>query len=72
VALPRQSNGHLSTEMVLRTIERLGEDAGLHEASPRQKLYRRKVTPHILRHSHVMNAPHGLRAGAHDPEAGGA
>jgi integrase/recombinase XerD len=53
---PGRSNGHLSTKTVLRTIERLGEVAGLQEVSPRQKLSRRKVTPHILRHSHVVNA----------------
>jgi site-specific recombinase XerD len=38
---------------VLRTIDRLAEEAGI---SPRQKLSRRKFTPHILRHSHVVNA----------------
>jgi site-specific recombinase XerD len=41
---------------VLRTIDRLAEEAGIQEVSPRQKLSRRKVTPHILRHSHVVNA----------------
>jgi len=41
---------------VLRTIDRLAKEAGIQEISPRQKLSRRKVTPHILRHSHVVNA----------------
>lgn len=35
---------------------RLAEEAGIQEVSRRQKLSRRKVTPHILRHSHVVNA----------------
>ena len=35
---------------------RLAEEAGIQEVSRRQKLSRRKVTPHILRHSHVVKA----------------
>jgi len=35
---------------------RMAEEAGIQEVSPRQKFSRRKVTPHILRHSHVVNA----------------
>ena len=35
---------------------RLAEEAGIQEVSRRLKLSRRKVTPHILRHSHVVNA----------------
>ena len=53
---PGRSSGHLSTKIVLRTIDRLAEEAGIQEVSRRQKLSRRKVTPHILRHSHVVNA----------------
>jgi site-specific recombinase XerD len=53
---PGQSSGHLCTKTVLRTIDRLAEEAWIQEVSPRQKLSRRKVTPHILRHSHVVNA----------------
>jgi hypothetical protein len=41
---------------VLRTIDRLVDEAGIQEVSPRQKLSRKKVTSHILRHSHVVNA----------------
>ena len=52
---PGRSSGHLSTKTVLRTIDGLRE-AGIQEVSPRQKLSRKKVTPHILRHSHVVNA----------------
>ena len=37
--------------------DRLAEEAGIQEAMRRQKFSRRKVTPHILRHSHVVNAP---------------
>ena len=53
---PGRSSGHLSTTPVLRTIDRLAEAAGIQDVSPRQKLSRKKVTPHILRHSHVVNA----------------
>ena len=53
---PGRSSGHLSTKTVLRTIDRLAEEAGIQEVSRRQKLSRRKVTPHIFRHSHVVNA----------------
>ena len=41
---------------MLRTIDRLAEEAGIQEVSPRQRLSRKKVTPHILWHSHVVNA----------------
>ncbi|MCX6680208.1 MAG: hypothetical protein NTX42_07580 [Methanothrix sp.] len=51
-----ETPGHLSTKTVLRTIDRLAEEAGIQEVMRRQKLSRRKVTPHILRHSHVVNA----------------
>jgi integrase len=53
---PGRSSGHLSTKTLLRTIDRLAEEAGIQEVSRRQKLFRKKVTPHILRHSHVVNA----------------
>jgi hypothetical protein len=56
IALPGRSSGHLSTKTVLRTIDRLAEEAGIQEVSRRQKLSWKKVTPHILRHSHVVNA----------------
>jgi len=42
---PGRSSGHLSTKMMPRTIERLGEEASFQEVSPRQRLSRRKVTP---------------------------
>lgn len=53
---PGRCNGHLSTKTVLRAVDRLAEKAGIQEVSPRKKLSRRKVTPHILRHSHVVGA----------------
>ena len=53
---PGRNSGHLSTKTLLRTVDRLAEEAGIQEVSPRQKLSRKKVTPHILRHSHVVNA----------------
>ncbi len=49
---PDRSSGHLCTKTVLRTMGRLAEEVGIQEISPRQKLSRRKVTPH----SHVVNA----------------
>ena len=48
--------GYLSSKAVLRTVDRLAEVAGILEVSHRQKLSRKKVTPHTLRHSHVVNA----------------
>jgi len=49
---------------VLWTVDRLAEEAGIQEVSRRQKLSQRKVTPHILRQSHVVNA---LMAGVPAP-----
>ncbi len=34
----------------------MAEEAGIQEISPRQKLTRKKETPHIFHHSHVVNA----------------
>ena len=53
---PGRNSDHLSTKTVLRTMDQLAEKAGIQEVSPRQKLSRKKVTPHILRHSHVVGA----------------
>ncbi len=53
---PVRISGHLSTKTVLRTIDRLAEEAGSQEVSPRQKLSWRKVMLHILWHSHMVNA----------------
>jgi len=36
--------------------DRLAEEAGIQEVSRQHKLSQKKVTPHILRHSHVVNA----------------
>jgi len=54
--LPGRSNGRLSTKTALRTIDRLAKAAGIQEVSPRKKLSCSKVTPQILRHSHVVSA----------------
>ncbi|MCX6679686.1 MAG: hypothetical protein NTX42_04905 [Methanothrix sp.] len=53
---PGWSFGHQCTKTMLRTIDRLAEEAGVQEVSRRHKLSRRMVTPHILLHSHVVNA----------------
>ena len=50
------NSGHLSTQTMLRTIGRLAEEAGIRVVSRRQKLSLRKVTPHIRRHGHMVNA----------------
>ncbi|MGV8176047.1 MAG: tyrosine-type recombinase/integrase [Methanothrix sp.] len=36
---PGRSSGHLSTKTILQTIDRLAEEAGVQEVSPRQKRY---------------------------------
>jgi len=57
VAHPRPGfSKYLSTKTMLWTIDQLAVEAGIQEISPRRKLSRKKVTPHILRHSHVVNA----------------
>lgn len=53
---PGRSSGHLCTKTVQRTLDRLANKAWIQEGSPRMKLKRKKVTPHILRHSHIVNA----------------
>jgi len=54
---PGRSNGRLSTKTALRAIDRLAKAAGIQEGSPRKKLSRRKVTPHILRHRPAWSRP---------------
>jgi len=66
---PGRSSGHLSTKTVLRTEDRLAEEAGTQEVSRRQKPSRRKVALHIHRRSHVVNALMAGRAGAYDPRS---
>ena len=51
---PFRSSGHLCTKNCIQ--DRLAEEAGIQEVSRQQKLSRRRVTPHILRQSHVVNA----------------
>jgi len=50
----------------------MAKAAGIQEVSPRKKLSRRKVTPHILRHRPAWSRPDERRAPAYGPEAGGA
>ena len=56
--------------MMLRTIERLGEEASFQEVSPRQRLSRRKVTPSYPQAQPRSECSHGRRARSHDPEGG--
>jgi hypothetical protein len=42
---PGRSFGHLCTKTVLRTIDRLAEEAGIQEVMCRNKLSWRKATP---------------------------
>jgi integrase len=57
MALPRpelRAPEHQNNTNGRRPPGRRGRDPG--SLSPRQKLSRKKVKPHILRHSHVVNA----------------
>ena len=53
---PGRSSGHLSIKTVQRTLDRLAKEAGIQEVSPRKKLNGKRVTPHILRHRHIVSA----------------
>ena len=57
-----RSSGYLSTKTVLRTIDRLAEEAGIQEEDD---------APHPQAQS-CCKCAGGSRAGADDPEAGGA
>jgi len=43
--------GHLSTRQIQRLLDKIAEDAGLQETRPGKVRQRKKVTPHLLRHS---------------------
>jgi len=43
--------GHLSTRQIQRLLDETAEDAGLQETRPGKMRQRKKVTPHLLRHS---------------------
>lgn len=54
---PGQKSGqHLSTKTVRRIVDRAAEKAGLQVIEPRNKVNRRKIGPHTLRHSHAVAA----------------
>ncbi len=42
---------HLSTRQIQRLLEDVAKDAGLQETRPGKVRQRKRVTPHILRHS---------------------
>lgn len=47
---------HLTTRAVQIALDKVAEHAGIQESSPREKLNRRRVTSHILRHTHAVRA----------------
>ena len=47
---------HLTTRAVQIALDKVAERAGLQEISPRKELNRRRITPHILRHTHAVRA----------------
>ena len=53
---PGRSSGHLSTKTIQRILDRLAQAAGIQEVGLRKKLSRKRVTPHSLRHSHIVSA----------------
>lgn len=54
---PGQKSGqHLSTKTARRIVDRAAEKAGLQVVEPRNKVNRRKIGPHTLRHSHAVAA----------------
>ncbi len=53
---PERSSGHLSIKTIQRTLDRLALAAGIQEVGFRKKLSRKRITPHSLRHSHIVSA----------------
>lgn len=49
-------SGHLSKRTIQLTLDRLAQAAGIQQIGPRKKLMRRRITPHSLRHSHIVSA----------------
>ncbi|MDM7911764.1 MAG: tyrosine-type recombinase/integrase [Methanotrichaceae archaeon] len=43
--------GHISTRQIQRLLDEIAEEAGLQETRPGKARQRKKVTPHLLRHS---------------------
>jgi|GEM_PF-1338093 len=54
---PGQKPGqHLSTKTVRRIVDRAAVTAGLQVTEPRNKVNRKRIGPHTLRHSHAVAA----------------
>ena len=54
---PGQKSGrHLSTKTVRRIVDRAAVKAGLQVVEPRNKVNRKRIGPHTLRHSHAVTA----------------
>ena len=54
--LPGRSSRHLNIKTVERIVDRAAQRAGLQEVDSKNKLHRKKVVPHTLRHSHAVEA----------------
>ncbi len=53
---PGYSNGHISVSTVQKRIAALAERVGIQQIEKRNKLNRRRVTPHTMRHTHIVNS----------------
>ena len=46
-----RDQGHISTRQIQRLLDRAAEEAGLQETRPGKVRQRKRITPHLLRHS---------------------
>jgi len=46
-----RDHGHISTRQIQRLLDRAAEKAGLQETRPGRVRHRKRITPHLLRHS---------------------
>jgi len=46
-----RDEGHISTRQIQRLLDRAAEEAGLQETRPGKVRQRKRITPHLLRHS---------------------
>jgi len=46
-----RDRGHISTRQIQRLLDRAAEEAGLQETRPGRVRQRKRITPHLLRHS---------------------
>ncbi len=46
-----RDRGHISTRQIQRLLDRAAEEAGLQETRPGKVRQRKRITPHLLRHS---------------------